>query len=38
MDKELTTEYYEEVGTYQASTSTCIDVNNNPAYSAVKDL
>ena len=37
LDKELTTEYYEEVDTFQTSTSTAdIDINSNPAYAAVK--
>ena len=35
VERELTTEYYEEVDMCQASK---IDINSNPAYSAVKDL
>ena len=38
VEKELTTEYYEEVDMCQTSTSTHIDINSNPAYSALKDL
>ena len=38
VEKQLTTEYYEEVDMYQTSTSPHIDINSNPAYSSVKDL
>ena len=38
LERELTTEYYEEVDMCQASTNADIDINSNPAYSALKDM